>query len=265
MKRAYRLLDLYKKPRIEGIFYSMSKNEKLKSIFELLGYEENDYHKMDFEYMYNHSGLKTASVLVEELLRGYIIDDDENFVTLSNGKRVTWEYVMTQVDEDIINFVIEQKFYLKWKGLIETVKADFDALSPYNMTYDKVTNDELHSTNENKGSKDTSGSSSDNSEGSTKTDDSTYGFNSTSAVPTDESADTTKVKRDISDTTHSENEDSTTYERKNMLNTTIIRKGNIGNKSSQQLIEEQRNMLQWQLYNVIFDDLDSVLTRSKYI
>lgn len=243
----------------------MSKNDKLKSIFTLLEYTDDDFHKMDFEYLYNKSGLKTASVLVEQFLKGYIIDDDENFVILNDGKKVTWDYVMTQVDEDIINFIIVQKFYNKWKSLIETVKAQFDMLSPYSMLYERETNDKLSSKNHNTRQNNTSNDVTDNSNREGSVNDSAYGFNSSSAVPTDDSKDKSSLNRTINDTTEFSGKDDTEYDRNNELKTTIIRKGNIGNKSSQQLIEEQRNMLQWQLYDVIFDDLDSVLTRSKYI
>lgn len=264
--KSYRLIDLYKIPRNEGIFFSMSKNSQLNSLFSQLGYsDDNDYHSMDFEYIYNHSGLKTTSVAVEQLLEGYIIDDSDDYVVLSNGKKVSWDYVMTQVDEDIINFIIVQKFLDKWTKLIATVKAQFDALTPYSMSYERDTNDKLSSENTNTNSKTINNTVGDNSTNEGSYDSNTFGFNSTSSVPTDNDVDKQTINRNVKDDTTSNGTDNTTYSRDNTLKTTIIRKGNIGNKSSQQLVEEQRKMLEWQLYDVIFNDLDSVLTRSKYI
>lgn len=264
--RLHRLLDLYKKPRTNGIFFSMSKNTTLNSIFSKLGYsQDSDYHSMDFEYLYNHSGLKTASVMVEQLLDGYIIDNSDDYVVLSNGEKVSWDYIMTKVDEDIINFIIVQRFSDKWDKLVETIKIQFDTLSPYSMSYERETNDKLSSKNYNTRYNNTSNDISDKSDREGSINDSAYGFNSISSVPTDDSKDKSSVERVVTDNTEFSGKDDTEYDRNNELKTTIKRKGNIGNKSSQQLIEEQRKMLEWQLYDVIFNDLDSVLTRSKYI
>lgn len=264
--KLHRLIDLYKQPRNSGIFFSMSKNQQLNSIFSELGYSnDNDYHSMDFEYIYNHSGLKTVSVMIEQLLSGYIVDDNEDYVILSDGKRVSWDYIMNKVDEDIINFIIVQRFADKWTKLIATVKSEFDILSPYNMSYERDTNDKLSSKNNATNSKTINNTVEDKSINEGSSDDSIYGFNSSSPVPSDSNVDKQTIDRDIKEDTISNGTDENIYSRDNTLKTTIIRKGNIGNKSNQQLIEEQRKMLEWQLYNVIFNDLDSVLTRSKYI
>lgn len=264
--KSYRLIDLYKRPRIGGIFFSMSKNTQLNSLFSQLGYDnDNSYHSMDFEYIYNHSGLKTVSVAVEQLLKGYIVDDNDDYVILANGKKVTWNYIMNTVDEDIINFIIIQKFLNKWTELIETVKSRFDILSPYSMKYERHTNDKLSSNDTNSANKNTRNNNGGSSEYEGNTNYDSYGFNSTTAVPTD----TNTLSNNNSYTNNSEETVTDTrngeYNRNNELTTTINRSGNIGNKSYQQLIEEQRKMLEWQLYDVIFNDLDSVLTRSKYI
>lgn len=264
--KLYRLIDFYKTPRTYGIFYAMSQNEKFSELFSSLGYSEpNDYHSMDIEYIYNHSGLKTVSTLLEQFLKGYIIDDNGDYVIMNDGKKVTWEYVINLVDQDIINFILSQKFYNKWLELIKTLQTQFDALLPYSMTYERDTDDTLSSTNKNDSSYTNNGSSTDNSDSSGENNNSIYGFNSVSSVPTDENSNKRNIKRDITNTDNGVGSNSTEYSRTNNLHSVITRKGNIGNKSSQELIEEQRKMLQWQLYDVIFNDLDSVLTRSKYI
>ena len=41
-------------------------------------------------------------------------------------------------------------------------------------------------------------------------------------------------------------------------------KADIGNKTAQELINEQRELLKYQILDSIYEDLDSVLTRSCY-
>lgn len=264
--KSYRLIDLYKNPRKNGIFYSLSTVPKFSEMFNLLGYNsENDYHSMDIEYIYNHSGLKTASTLIEQFLRGYIIDDYDEFVILKDGKKVTWEYVMTQVDQDIINFIIIQKFANKWLKLLETLNKQFDILSPYSMSYDRTFNEELLSKDDKSRDNKSNSNTEINRTSTSNQKDTTFGFNSTNGVPSnasniDDSSNDSNINNSSYNTKETDN-----YNRKSSNSTNIMRKGNIGNKSNQQLIEETRRMLEWQLYDVIFNDLDSVLTRSKYI
>lgn len=273
-----KLIDFYNQPRTNGIFFSMSKVDAFKVLFETyLDFTEDDYHRMDFEYIYNKSGLKTMSCMLEQFIKGYIIDDDGDYVTLKDGRRVSWDYVVTNIDQDIINFAIKAQFLNKWIELAKTMKLNFDPIKPYVWETNEVTGDKLTSKNVFDGTNSKSGDESFNSERkSSDTNDSTtnddiYGFNSTKGSPADSSktnSTNNSTDNNSGSSNMSENEtrkSSTDYKRDNTINRDIVRKGNIGNKSIQQLIEEQRKMLEWQIFDVIFNDLDSVLTRSKYI
>lgn len=273
-----RLIDFYNQPRNNGIFFSMSKNDAFKVLFEnYLDFTEEDYHRMDFEYIYNKSGLKTLSCMLEQFIKGYIVDDDGDFVILKDGRRVTWDYVLNQVDQDIINFAIKVQYLNKWIELAKTLQLNFNPLQPYTWETNENTSDGLTSKNIFAGSNSKENDESYTSKrDTTNTDENTtnddiYAFNSTDASPADLSkSNSSGTSTDNSENTGKSNStennnSSTDYTRDNTIIRNIMRKGNIGNKSSQQLIEEQRKMLEWQLFDVIFNDLDRVLTRSKYI
>ena len=114
---------------------------------------------------------------------------------------------------------------------------------------------------------------------------SVYGFNSSNASPTGTSTNaqtgTNTVTRSGSDTTTHTGSDTMTHNTTDRNTGTVTdadtgtdthtrnykltRSGNIGVTTSQQMIEAQRNLYMWNLfYNVVFPDIDRVLTLSVY-
>ena len=133
------------------------------------------------------------------------------------------------------------------------------------MTYEKNTTDGLSTTSNTTSNRTADNTVNDKSTNNGSTNEYAYGFNSDIKVGTNDNVDNMKISRDVTDKTTTSSKNANKYDRVGTENTTIRRSGNIGNKSQQQLIEEERELLQWQLFDVIFNDLDSVLTRSKYI
>lgn len=279
--RKKKLLDFYNKPRQSGIFYSMSKVPAFSQLFNKLGLlEDSDFHSMDFDYMFNHSGLKTVSVMLEQIIFGYVVDGNDEYAITPENKKVTWDYVLLQVDQDIIDTVIRTKFLDKWNNLADTLTYEFDPLNPFSMNVEEDTSGELSSNAKNSNTRDITGSGSGNGtndittngSGTDNTDESIFGFNSTEPVGTNKnenSSSNSGTRNDTSsnsysDTERSEYNSSEEYSRNNSSKRTTTRKGNIGNLSAQQLIEQQREMLRYQIFDTIYNDLDSVLTRSKY-
>lgn len=128
----------------------------------------------------------------------------------------------------------------KWLKLIETYSIEYDAVKPYNMDLeDNLINDYLKSDD----------SVTTNSHGTDTTNDQYYGFNSNEPVDTNKSID--------SGETHSGRKGI--YERRRNSKREITRTGNIGNKSAQKLIEEERDMLRWNVYLTIFKDIDKIM------
>ena len=114
---------------------------------------------------------------------------------------------------------------------------------------------------------------------------SVYGFNSSNASPTGTSTNaqtgTNTVTRSGTDTTTHTGSDTMTHNTTDRNTGTVTdadtgtdthtrnykltRSGNIGVTTSQQMIEAQRNLYMWNLfYNVVFPDIDRVLTLSVY-
>lgn len=281
MRKNKVLLSFYKYPRKNGIFYSMSKVPEFKNLFNRLDIiDDNDFHSMDFDYIYNHSGIKSISVMLQQIISGYVVDDDGDFALSIEGKRVTWDYVMQQVDQDIINNIIKFKYLKKWSGLVDSLNYSYDPLSPFSMSISEDIDNKLSSKSENSNTRniDSSGSGnnsnkSDSTEnGKVKNSDAVYGFNSTNPVDTDASSETNDVTIKNSNSgsnSYSDNEKSSyksndSYSRDSNIKRSTKRSGNIGNLSSQQLIEQQRKLLMYQIFDTIYDDLDEILTRSKY-
>lgn len=248
-----KLIDIYERPERLGIFFDMSKDNELAELFQTIGINTVDnYHSFDMEYIYNHSGLKTVSPMLQRMYGKYVEDDNGDFVIISNGKRVTWDFVLSTINKDIINFIIKIRFLPKWKDLINTIKLEYDVLSPYHMDIiDTTKEDNLSSSTY---------SSSNNSDytNNNSTSDNTYGFNSTEPVPADTSS------GNITNNAFSHTSSDTSNKREDNTARTISRNGNIGNRSMTELIEERRRLLQYQFINTVYKDLDSVLTRSKY-
>jgi len=266
MKKIEKLLDFYKNPRQNGIFFSMGKDTAFSNLFNTLGVTNDDgFHALDFEYMYNRSGLKTVSPMLEQMAAGYIMDDNSDIVhdTMHN-RRVTWDYMVTDVDQNIITFVIKTKYLDKWTKLADTLNQDYDMIKPYDMEIDDTASDELKSNQLDETTTHDEGKTSQEQNSSRSGNENRYGFNSTDAVPTN--TDTVTTDTDGSGTTSNDGtrNSKSDYERTNETVRTIKRKGNIGNQSAQELIQKQRDMLMYQIFDTIYADLDDILTRSFY-
>lgn len=116
----------------------------------------------------------------------------------------------------------------------------------------------------------------------------TYGFNSSSAVDKDKNLSTENIKNNttstnestssITDKTTSTNESTSSITGNNTLNnentitssasndTTreLTRTGNIGVTTTQQMLQQERDLWDWNYYNTVFKDIDNLLTLMIY-
>lgn len=232
------------------------------NVFSQLGMD--NLTAFDLDYLYNNSGLKAPSLLIEHIYTGIVMDDSSDIVVLKNGMKVTWDYVWQNIDEEIISNILSSKYQYKWNGLLETIKQNYDIFKPFAMTVTDDTEDTLESKNER--NDDYSGTSKNDMSGTSSdtVGDKTFGFNSTNGVD----ADSSKTDSEYSDTgsgeESGESNSVTDYNRTNTVKKIIVRSGNIGNMSNQELLRQQREIVQFEMLPVIYKDLDSVLTRSKY-
>lgn len=231
---------------------------------------------LDMDYFGNHSGEKPISPLVHKLL------DSDDTVGLE---------ARTQLAA-----LVMAKFYQPWQKLYDTYYVNYDPLVNYDMdesgsettdsdkahadttSYGKTVND-----SESGNSTDTTtygGTLADNESGNSTNNKSRYGFNSSTAVPTDiETANYQKAFQRATGGTDSvgeqyqkasqettggsdsnygtDNEDKTIeYERH--------REGINGNINIQKLIKEDRELWIEDYFARVYRDIDSVLTEPIY-
>lgn len=256
-----KLIDFYFNPRENGIIFSMFQDSAFSNLLNSIGIStEQDAHSIDMDYIFNESGLKTCSLLLHNFIEGLVLDEDDNKVVLRNKQFVSWDYVVTTVDQDIINSIIKIRYLKKWNTLLQTVLAEYDPLKPFKVVITDGTIRGLDSTRKNDSKVDSSGASSDS--GSSTRKDGIYGFNSDSASDSDTS---TSTVTNNTTTEGTSNRDSTeTYGSTENTNRNILREGNIGNRSAAQLLEEQREYARFILIEEIYRDLDEILTSPKY-
>lgn len=243
--------DIFPDP-FRGIFTLIHNSQSPLEIKTLLDELFPDYLAINLEYL-SRSGLKLISRQVKTLLDYYDLVQYEDYYTISQPA------VKSLIE------IINSRYARKWTKLKDTVLAAYNPLAPYQMrieevSTDNMTTDETSNTNrkDTLGTSVTTGSTSD-------TSNARRGFNSTEAVPTDSS------NLEVHETVSNEGEDTSSigndrhYERSNPKSSVITKDGNIGNKTLQELLNEERDVWQWQILDVIFKDIDSVLCLSKYI
>lgn len=184
------------------------------------------------EFMYQYiskSGNKKLSSLVK------------NMIELFGIKKYNDYYSIEETTIKTIFSLLQGRFKDKWKKLYETLSLEYNPIKPFSVQFTDDSTDTMETTTKN-----TSRSNSNNNS-------SIYAFNSSSNVPTD-------VNSTVDD-----DSSSSDYRRSNPYHRETERVGNIGNIPQQDLINKERELLNYQIWDTIFNDLDRVFTRSKYI
>lgn len=236
-----RLSDLIPNPDEFGILEFM-RNEKMTAtkktamgdfLDSILGSEALDIESfvpMDIEYIFNYSGDKSVSPIVKAFLK-----------RVNRSQAV--EYPLTVGDMSYLSSIIRARFLTKWKRLWETVTRDFDYLAPFDIHFtDETKKDRSYGKNTHTYS----------DEGENR--DYNFGFN-------DSGVDGTPSSRGTSVGSGTNGDE---FERNAERLRETVRQGNIGNITKQQLVEEQRELLQFQFFDIVFKDLDTVLTSHLY-
>ena len=272
--------DLFPNPFRKGVLgYLTSKLSELgiliDTIFKYFQGNSTDpdyikYADLHFNSLYGERKLSCLAVMlldktVEEEYHAeiYTIDTHGNFV-LSDGKFV----VMYKIIEDFISKtlfnIISNKYYNKWNKVFETYKLDYDVLSPYNMSITDNTEDTMTSKDKFNTSRDNRQEGSENSINNDNTQSSVYAYNSATASPNENSTTDTSSNSTTTQNNTTTGNDNRDYTRDNSIKKTITRKGNIGNTLPQEMIERQRKLLDTLLYDIIFKDIATVISRERY-
>lgn len=260
-----KLINIYPFPRQTGIFFRFKNDSIMSQIFTTLNViTDDDYHALDIDYIYNHSGDKTISTALDYLYSNRV-DDMNGRNAFAGFRAATWESIVDEVSDTIIQQIIKNKFANKWQQLATSTMSEIDNFNAYHMEVSDKIEGSLESSDTNKSTTSSSGSNSGTSKDGTTSKDNIFAFNSTGEVPTDSSEGERNTEESSEYSDNGSRKSDGTYNRTDSSQRTITRKGNIGNKSPAQLVEEFRTLMLYQIYDIIYKDLDSVLTRSKYI
>lgn len=183
---------------------------------------------LDLDYLYNHSGNKITSNLVD-----FFIDSE-------TGK-------IESLSMDMLAKIIYTKYGLKWAKEYATFSMKYDPISNYDMT-EQMTND---ITTHQYGHTNTM---TDNKDETIETEKA--GFNSSGYSPVD------KVSTKGNAGTVANVESGTNTDTRNYK---LTRSGNVGVTTSQQMLESERKLWLWDFFDsVVYPDLDKVLTIQTY-
>lgn len=272
--------DLFPNPFRKGVLGYLTSNASnigtlIDSIFTYFQGNTRDpdyikYSDLYFNSLYGERKLSSLSVMlldktVEEEYHAeiYTIDTPGNFV-LSDGKFVLiYKIIEDFISKTLIN-IISNKYYNKWNKVFETYKLDYDALSPYNISITDNTEDTMTSNDKFNTSRDNRQEGTENSTNNDNTQSNVYAYNSVTASPNENSTTDTSLNSTTTQNNTTTGNDNRDYTRDNSIKKTITRKGNIGNTLPQEMIERQRKLLDTLLYDIIFKDIATVISRERY-
>lgn len=272
--------DLFPNPFRKGVLGYITSNISdlgtlIDSIFRYFQGNTRDpdyikYSDLYFNTLYGERKLSCLAAMlldktVEEEYHAeiYTIDTPGNFV-LSDGKFVvTYKIIEDFISKTLIN-IISNKYYNKWNKVFETYKLDYEVLSPYNMSITDNTEDTMTSNDKFNTSRDNKQEGTENSTNNDNTQSSVYAYNSATASPNENSTTDTSLNSTTTQNNTTTGNDNRDYTRDNSIKKTITRKGNIGNTLPQEMIERQRKLLDTLLYDIIFKDIATVISRERY-
>ena len=211
----------------------------------------DNYFVLDTEYFISHSGDK---YITKQLF--HAID----FLLTNNN--ITWEEFLenpASYDTDILlgianlfSSIIENRFGAKWNRIYSALNSVYNPLENYNMSETRTPNlTETRTPN-------LTQSETASNTSSTDVENGVYGFNSTNSNP---STDSTGSQTDSLNRTNTE---TGTETKTNTGTESLSRSGNIGVTSSQQLLESELELRKYDFYQMIYNDVDSILCLKIY-
>lgn len=219
----------------QGIFFVFGANE-LKPLFgdDLSEYVFQAYART----------VETAIILDDELIDLYgtfkisrslasVFEFDEN-----------GEVALKSLDYWVnLCYTVARAYGNKWRRLFETLFAEYSPIENYNMVEDENVGSKVVVSNEN-----SSSSTGDQTNG-------TYGFDSSSAVPTNEG--NTKVTSDGESTTTSEGKFDDNHRK-------LTRHGNVGVTTNQTMALQEITLRKNRIIDIIISDVADFLTRPQF-
>ena len=199
---------------------------------------------LDLQYHGNHSGSKETSPLVDSLLS-------------LNGE-------LQLNDFKILSTVIESMYHKNWGKLWDTLSITYSALENYKMDEELKSTDTDTGTVSDEISTDYGKEVTKNSTATANQDNSVFGFNSATALPSDTQIGGNTVSETETHGGIDVNDASRTHDITRTKDDLISRRGNNGVRTNQELLEEERKTWIWQFFDVVFADIDKVLAIQIY-
>lgn len=287
-----KIVDYKIKEKRPELFVRLGNIFPQNSLFYHLFYDYDSSSYRDVgKLLYNILG-DTSKYYIEQISWNYISNNKSK--TISNylgdivdnyqiGKYYSDDYY--SINKNAFNTIsgfIVSKYDDKWKMISKALYTDYDIIRPFSMAVDEEGEERKSGGTTNTVKSSGTDNSTENSSGyegtsstvsNDQTDNYVYGFNSGSAVPTDISKNNSRTSdytntTDDSDSTTTMSREKTDNFVDNRISETIrniVRKGNIGNMSYQDLVSKEIKLRDYVLIDMIYDDLNRVLTRSKYI
>lgn len=253
--------------------------KKIEDIFPLDPETTFNYYNRNDEFRTLYEQIRKFLDFSREVPRSLLMDYITRFSqrTLSNAvhRNLVWYgleknsdvYFPSQKSVSVISNAIYEIYFRKWNISHESLITHYSPLKPLQMesNYDTIT-DHMETATKYDNKRDKTGSNSDNNETEyDNTDNKIYGFNSVDGANSDSSKNTSKDNSngtfESSDTYHGND----SYTRDANSHKTVTRSGNIGNRLPSEMllkeIEFRKNMMR----DIITNDINAILTRSKYI
>lgn len=274
--------------------YGVDYTNQIFDKFDSMPWGTIDASKLNLLYSV-HSSNKTISPLVERLMvDGKLSDEAKQTIatTLSIMFKENWTYLWKALYADynpIYNYGMTESESSNETGN-ETTTNDKSITTESEGWVSKETNDKSDNTTTDNNSSTTEDLNTVNSSMTSETDNSVYGYNSENAVNDNKSitksteATTNKDNSTVTnngstvtnygaesseDTNTTDNSKSTEADKgtkDSTSNTTrvLTREGNIGVTTSQQMIESELKLRNTKYWDLVFKDIDSLLTLSIY-
>ena len=243
-----RIIDSFPEWFSHGIF------TRLGTMFpEALPWANENGQTLDQMYFGNHSGDKETSPLLDK------------FIEQNRGNAIP--EVLTEEQITTLANILYTRYGVQWDKLYRVLSAEYNPIENYSMTEEETPDITRTETPDITRGKTTSVQSDFTVTTNSDTATDVYGFNSNSPVPQGESNGsstvTTQGDADKNVTTENETETGTRTERETGTRT-LTRSGNIGVTTSQQMLESEIKLWEWNFYETVFKDVDTVLTVPKY-
>lgn len=183
---------------------------------------------------------------------------------------------LTPVSRSVIALSVLTMYRTQWSKLYAVLSAEYDPIKNYDMvetesgSRENSAKNDSQATRHEQGQRTYSDTGTVQNAGSTDATTAVYGFNSNSAVDSDEmdSSLTNTETRNLAQTetpniTETQTESATSGNNEK-FNRELTRSGNIGVTTSQQLLLSEIDLWKWSFFEQVFTDVDNILCLKIY-